>query len=246
MEYKPLTFKGFFEKYAKQIRDIEPLKKSYSQFENYPLLPSQAIYVMDMQEMSIPYHRRIDRLLGYLNQEFVFELFNELYHPEDYDRYMHLLRISNEWARRVKPEPFSIEVTIDCRMRKKDGTYLKILRQSTVFETCRDKSIKSVFTILSDISKIKTNNSVNLSIIESGTGRILLEDSDKGEKSVKLTRRETEIISLVKNGLNSSTIADELKISRHTVDTFRRKMLKKTGCKNTVELLSFCAQQGII
>lgn len=246
MEFDQSTFKGFFEKYEVQIRDKRFTRKSYSCFDDYPLLPSQALYIFDMQEMSMPYQRGIKRLFGYSEEEFNFELFNHWYHPDDHDRYMYLLKLSNEWARKLKPVPFTIEASIDYRVRKKNGSYIKILRQTTVFETCFDKSPKSAFSFISDISKIKTNTSVNLSLIDVNSGNVLFEDKEKDPGQVQLTKREKEILVKIKGGKNSKAIAAEFTCSKHTVDTHRRKMLKKAGCKNTMELINYCVRNGII
>ncbi|MBW7942601.1 MAG: helix-turn-helix transcriptional regulator [Candidatus Kuenenia stuttgartiensis] len=52
-----------------------------------------------------------------------------------------------------------------------------------------------------------------------------------------LSRRENEIFLHLMNRMRSKDIADMLGISKHTVDTHRRKILKKTQCKNTSALL---------
>lgn len=51
------------------------------------------------------------------------------------------------------------------------------------------------------------------------------------------SKRQTEIIYLLVKGHSSLDIAEKLSISRHTVDTHRRAILKKAGCTNTLELL---------
>lgn len=51
-----------------------------------------------------------------------------------------------------------------------------------------------------------------------------------------LTRRQVEIARRIFQGKTSAQIADELFLSKHTVDTHRRNMLKVIGCKNTTEL----------
>jgi two-component system, NarL family, nitrate/nitrite response regulator NarL len=53
-----------------------------------------------------------------------------------------------------------------------------------------------------------------------------------------LTQREIEICKLIFKGLSSQDIGDALFISKHTVDTHRRNILHKTGCKNTTELFT--------
>lgn len=240
------TFIGFMQNYADKIQGKSFVRKSYSCFDDYPLLPSQALYVVDFMEMNFPYTRGIERMFGYTEDEFNFELFNHWYHPDDHDRYMHLLKISNEWARKLKPEPYTIEASIDYRVRKKDGSYIRILRRTTVFETFFDNSPKSAFSFISDISKIKTDTSVNLSLLDVNSGNVLFEDKEQEVEMVQLTTREIEILLKIKKGLNSQAIADEDGCSKHTVDTHRRKMLQKSGCKNTIELIGLCTQKGII
>jgi DNA-binding NarL/FixJ family response regulator len=54
----------------------------------------------------------------------------------------------------------------------------------------------------------------------------------------KLSLREFEILSMLKEGLNSKEIALKLFISKATVDTHRRNILEKTGMKSTMELIT--------
>lgn len=51
-----------------------------------------------------------------------------------------------------------------------------------------------------------------------------------------LSKRQIEIAKRIFRGMTSSEIADELFLSKHTVDTHRRNILRQTGCKNTTEL----------
>jgi len=53
----------------------------------------------------------------------------------------------------------------------------------------------------------------------------------------KLTDREIEIIKLLLEGKSSQQIAAKLFISKHTVDTHRRNILKKINIKSTTELI---------
>jgi len=246
VEFDQSTLKGFFEKYSANIHNVEFLKRPFTYHEQYPLLPSQAIYIADMQELFIPYQRGIERLLGYSEQEFDFDLLMQIYHPDDCERYTYLVKIANEWIRKSKLEPFTFEATFDYRVRKKNGSYIKVLRQSTAFESCLEKSIKSSFSIISDISRIKTDTSVNLSVLQLNTGRIILVDKEENPEPTHFTKREKEILLKIKKGLNSQAIADDFNCSKHTVDTHRRKMLRKAGCKNTVELIGLCSRLGII
>jgi len=55
--------------------------------------------------------------------------------------------------------------------------------------------------------------------------------------SVDLTKREKDVLSFLLMGKSSKEIAGELYLSSHTVDTYRRRILKKFGVRNTMELI---------
>lgn len=57
--------------------------------------------------------------------------------------------------------------------------------------------------------------------------------------SDSLTRRESEIVSLIAHGYTSRKIAQELSISVGTVDTHRRNILKKLGINNAAALVKY-------
>jgi len=61
--------------------------------------------------------------------------------------------------------------------------------------------------------------------------------SDMFIRQHNLTGREVEILSLLAKNQNSKEIAEALFISKHTVDTYRRRLLEKTGYKSTNELV---------
>lgn len=54
---------------------------------------------------------------------------------------------------------------------------------------------------------------------------------------IKLTAREVEIVKLIAEGLTSQQIANKLFISPRTVETHRANLMKKTGAKNSIELI---------
>lgn len=63
---------------------------------------------------------------------------------------------------------------------------------------------------------------------------------------LNLSEREIQIVRLLAEGFASKQIGAELDISKHTVDTHRRNLIMKTGCKNTLELVAQCFRAGII
>ena len=71
--------------------------------------------------------------------------------------------------------------------------------------------------------------------IKDGLNNLL---NSKTNSSLQLTKKETEIIEFLIKGYTSQDIADAIGLSKHTVDTHRRNILKKNDCSNTSELFS--------
>lgn len=79
---------------------------------------------------------------------------------------------------------------------------------------------------------------------------IMLEKVQKekkiNEETQHLTDRELEILQLIVQELSSEEIADKLFISRRTVDTHRKHILKKTASKTIVGLIKFAFRNELV
>lgn len=65
-------------------------------------------------------------------------------------------------------------------------------------------------------------------------------------KSANLSKRETEILFKICEGLSNQEIADNLFISKRTVDKHRANLLGKTNSKNTASLILFAIRNKLI
>lgn len=63
-------------------------------------------------------------------------------------------------------------------------------------------------------------------------------------EDIHLSAREIEVVRLLAQGKTSAEIADILYISRDTVATHRKKIIRKTHCKNVLELISLAVDKG--
>jgi len=61
-----------------------------------------------------------------------------------------------------------------------------------------------------------------------------------------LTKRETEVLSLIARGYSGKEISLMLILSEHTVRTHRRNILHKTQCRNSKELVKKAFDLGLI
>lgn len=87
-------------------------------------------------------------------------------------------------------------------------------------------------------------------VIDESIKKILLQESITGQRrsifDIPLTKRETEILKLVADGLSNQEIADQLYISLRTVETHRLNLNQKLGAKNTAGLVKEALRRGLI
>lgn len=78
--------------------------------------------------------------------------------------------------------------------------------------------------------------------------RALINKTDINDLKIipRLTVREKEILTLLKEGKSTQEISDSLFLSFLTVQTHRRNLLHKFQVKNLIELLNFVNQNGIL
>ncbi len=65
-------------------------------------------------------------------------------------------------------------------------------------------------------------------------------------RSSELSEREEEILYLICKGLSNQEIADQIFISKRTVDKHRENLLLKTESKNTAGLVIYAIKKGIV
>ena len=71
-------------------------------------------------------------------------------------------------------------------------------------------------------------------------------ETDGGQPDLnQLSRREIDVVQLIKEGLSSREIADRLDISLKTVEVHRYNVLRKLKLKNTAALVNFINTQGL-
>jgi two-component system NarL family response regulator len=70
--------------------------------------------------------------------------------------------------------------------------------------------------------------------------------ADRLLKSVKLTRREHEVVDLIARGMSNKEISRELNIALHTVKSHVHNTLEKLALHSRLELASFALTEGMV
>jgi DNA-binding NarL/FixJ family response regulator len=63
---------------------------------------------------------------------------------------------------------------------------------------------------------------------------------------VVLSERENEIIILISEGLTNEQIAEQLFLSKHTINTHRKNIMSKLGVKNTAGIVMYAVKMNLI
>ncbi|HEX3009559.1 MAG TPA: LuxR C-terminal-related transcriptional regulator [Bacteroidales bacterium] len=73
-----------------------------------------------------------------------------------------------------------------------------------------------------------------------------IEKADQYQKVELLTDRQKEILSFLGKGLTSKEIAEELKISFHTVEAHRKSIAKRIKINKRAALISLAVEAGML
>mmetsp|Transcript_14520 Transcript_14520/g.16887 ORF Transcript_14520/g.16887 Transcript_14520/m.16887 type:complete len:176 (-) Transcript_14520:180-707(-) len=63
---------------------------------------------------------------------------------------------------------------------------------------------------------------------------------------VLISKRESEIITLIAEGNTNTQIADQLFLSSHTINTHRKNIMSKLGVKNTAGIVMYAVKTNLI
>jgi DNA-binding CsgD family transcriptional regulator len=232
---------------ATKLETIKAKEICFPGIEHMPLIEGkQCLYIVDWKQSRIIFSKGVKEMLGYDEAEFDLDLVLNYLHPDDLKFVNRIIKSAVEHSvinNEIGKKPF---LNLTFRLRKKDGSYLKVLRKSSAYEVDEKGKLLSNFSVLTDISFISNNNKVEWEI----NTNTIDEESFK-QKVFKefydfFTARELEIIRLIDKGLQSSDIAEKLSVSHHTVSAHRKNILRKSNCHNAKELSEFCKKNGIL
>ncbi|WP_323846389.1 LuxR C-terminal-related transcriptional regulator [Microbulbifer magnicolonia] len=138
------------------------------------------------------------------------------------------------------------------RFKTADGTYQLFNHQAIMLTADPEGRQALALNIHTNISHLTEQNNYRLSVIgmfgEPSFLNIDVWDSS-GQLSASnplFSERETEIIKLIAKGHTSTSIANELCISSNTVKNHRKNIPRKSGCRNTGQLIRKCITEGLL
>ena len=255
--------KNYLQAYQELVRcgsiDQDAVGKHVAQqFLIDKILPDTASFfiITDIASATYPFvGSQLEVISGYSIDEFYskgYLLFIQCMHPEERDVMM--LRVLPELVNFVATVPGqekkSCQSQFNCRFKRKNGKYINLLAQSYVLEV--DQKGRAALA-LSSIIQLETREILPLRwsariIKNNGISETAFIKTHNTSIDLieKITPRELDVLRNLAAGKTSKLIGKELSISPHTVDTHRRRLLKKLNCKTVVDLATFAHRNGLI
>ena len=190
----------------------------------------------------------IEDVLGYKSEDIDLPFFLDILHPEDRPRLLNFENTLERFFNSVDTNKlFKYKTQYDYRLRKADGSYVRILNQMVIIE--HDEVNVRTFLVNTDISHLKNDPEPRLSFIgmdgEPSYYNVNVDDVFKPTRQV-FTPREKDILKALAAGMKSHQISQALNISKLTVDSHRKNILKKTNAKSAGEVIRIAYDNGWI
>lgn len=207
-----------------------------------------SIFDLDKKQM-VFFSTNYGKLLGYHPseyQELNHHFFESKIHPDD-KLALALHGISNlkMFNAFSSEEKLNHKAIYEYRMLNAEDKYVRLVEQYQVLELDKTGQIWLMLSIVDVSPNQEVENAVKCQLLNFKTGNFIPVDIEQ-KPDLELSKRELEILKLVKRGLLSKEISDKLSISVHTVNTHRQSFLKKLGANNSFEAVTFAAKFGLL
>ena len=252
-DFKKLKFE-----YSSLLEQIKPspTKEDYERFERQiPLLEeisrieSSAVSVFDLftKDHLFASYNFVQLFGPVVPQPITAEYFNTRIHPEDLIQLLlagiemlkYSLNLKSELRKFVK-------LINEFRIKDLNEKWIKVIEQHKMLE---EDSYGNLWLSISTLD-ISPNQNLERPAISrvvdlQSNNSFLINENELFDKA-KLTKRESQVLSLMDKGLLSKEISNQLNISVHTVNTHRQRILEKTNSSNSIEAINFGKRVGII
>jgi DNA-binding CsgD family transcriptional regulator len=212
-------------------------------------LGNQFFYIIDLSLPKIIYiSANVEEILGFKKEQVDITLLYNSIHPEDADIILKATKKCITFGMQFpKTKPFEYIFYMDYRMKRADGQYIRVMRQTCKYSDDHQGNMALTLGIITDITHLNKGNVIHFAI--KGTDPNILTFPDEellNYSKLPFTHAETAIMKLLAKGLCSKEIAHLLKISKLTVDKHRRNMLQKSNLSNVAELMVYAREHGVI
>ena len=177
------------------------------------------------------------------------------WHPDDFNIFNKKIFPANiAFLKKLPADKYrDIVFSYNYRILNADSSYINVLQRFSFIPGSKPGKLLGIVGVITDITHYKTDQTMVHTIEEivssnhfNSTTVLFKRNYHSNKELHVLSKRETEILSLIGKGLSSKQIANHLNISIHTVNNHRKNMIFKTKCLNSSDLLHNSIRHGVI
>lgn len=246
MNYSALSRAG--DKVISLVKEISGEQQLISMEDIFPFMDAmQKIFpqwVFGICPFHHPQSRYIspncEQVLGYTSKE-IYDLFPlgvmTYVHEDDREGLGECLSFLRNYLKgKSAEEYYALRIVLQFRFKNKNGKFI-ILQDEKASLKLQNLSFV-YYSILKDVTDEVAFSDVRLDIYRQDATQEKLAEFRPGIHHARLSKRESELIALIRKGLRTKEIADHLNISHHTVRNIRQRMFEKYNVNNSIELLN--------
>jgi DNA-binding CsgD family transcriptional regulator len=231
--------------------DLQVQLDLYKKLLNFFQVGDYYYFIFNLQTHEFDFvSKEVETLLDYQPQQVTIPLFFEIMHPDDRPWFLAFEEKTAGFLTGLPLEKLmKYKVRYDFRIKKNNGSYIRVLHQVAVIQHDQNGGILRTLGVHTDISHLKFDGKPVLSYIGMDGEPSYLNIDIKNnylESKEPLTRREKDVLRHLIEGKLSKEICDILHISKQTVDSHRKNMLRKNNLNNSSELIAKAIRKGWI
>jgi len=207
---------------------------------------NECLFVWDLRLGEMIFTKGFGNLLGVPDDDMNLARFTGLFHPDDQEYIYRLGQAAVHHSINNPESNIDHCLYVSHRIKKANGDYIKIMAQSSPHSIDEKGLVSSFLVILSDISFVDRSEAVQYKFQANELNPDLFHNIVFEKNKSIFTQRELEIIKEIEKGFTNLKISENLRISKFTVETHRKKILKKSDCHSAEELLKFCRKNGVL
>lgn len=246
-----IFFKFLMEyKFEEKDLDYSLMDKHRTALKTLSNIGSSGYNVFDVSKRKVLfYSSNFGQLLGYVHADYENisqQFFADKIHPDDKLKLslqgISTLKILNSLSSEEKLIHKEIK---EFRMLNAQNKYVRLIEQYQIIELDKKGQIWLLMGVVDISPNQEEFSGIKVQLLNFKTGHFIPMDTPP-KAQIELTKREAEILKLVKEGYLSKEISSKLFISLHTVNTHRQRFLEKLGAQNSMEAVNFASNFGLI
>lgn len=222
--------------YASQWQDLYNNQKAIEESadaKTFEHLIDSYFFIFDCIANNILFvNDAFETVTGYKAKEFTIDHLLKMIHPDDLPYFFASEEKGLNFTNILSfNEHYQYILSYTYRLIKADGTLISIQQQCQAIEVTNQGHLSKTLVIHKRIENY-SERPVNDYKIFDKTRNVFIDDNN----CYNLTKREVEVLNLIRAGLQNKEIAASLNVSKHTIETHRKRILQKTNSKNFIDL----------